>query len=314
METHNAHIVDNRFPSTEDLRVFVSVARHSSFVAASKELEMSTSYVTKRIRAVESLLGATLFHRTTRRVVVTEDGERVYHWAQRILDDADHLLDEINAKKTAPRGALRICSSFGFGRNIVAPALSSLVAEYPALQIRFEVFDRLVDITAEGFDLDVRVGDEIAPHYIARKLAVNHRILCASPAYLKVNGVPRTLADLANHQCLIIKERDHPFGHWQLRAGNREETVKVRGWLSTNHGEIATQWAVDGRGIVLRSLWDVSPLMEAGKLVQILPEYLQEANIWAVYPARLETSAKVRVCVEWLQQSLPQLTSIRSGR
>lgn len=270
---------------------------------------MSPAFVTKRIKAVEALLGASLFHRTTRRVVVSEDGERAYHWAQRILDDADHLLDEISTKRQAPRGSLRICSSFGFGRNIVGPALSTLVAEFPALQIRFEVFDRLVDIGAEGFDLDVRVGDEIAPHFIAKKLASNHRILCASPKYLKEHGTPRVLADLANHECLIIKERDHPFGVWKLRAGQKEESVKVRGWLSSNHGEIAVQWAVDGRGIVLRSTWDVYPLLKSGKLVQILAEYEQEANIWAVYPARLETSAKVRVCVEWLQQSLPLLTS-----
>lgn len=311
-----AHPVNNgkRFPDTQDLRVFVAVARQASFSAAAAELGVSAAYVTKRVKMVESLLGAGLFHRTTRRVVVSEDGERAFHWAQRILDDADHLLEEISSKRQAPRGTLRICSSFGFGRNIVGPALSALVAQYPALQVRFEVFDRLVDIGAEGFDLDVRVGDEIAPHHIARELAPNHRILCAAPAYLARHGTPRNLAEMANHQCLVIKERDHPFGIWKLRAGNKDESVKVRGWLSTNLGEIAVQWAVDGRGIVLRSAWDVRPLLDSGQLVQVLPEWRQEANVWAVYPARLETSAKVRVCVEWLQQTLPaSLISLRSG-
>ena len=109
------------------------------------------------------------------------------------------------------------------------------------------------------------------------------------------------MADLAAHDCLVIKERDHPFGVWRLRSGAQEESVKVRGPLSANSGEMAVQWAVDGRGIVLRSLWDVGAHLQAGRLVQVLPQWQQEANVWAVYPTRLERSAKVRVCVEFLQ-------------
>jgi LysR family transcriptional activator of dmlA len=298
-------------PSTEDLQVFVHVAHRSSFVSAAKDLGVSAAYVTKRVKVLEAQLGATLFNRTTRRVVVSEDGERTYHWAQKILDDVDHLVEEIGAKRKSPRGMVRICSSFGFGRNIVGPALSTLVERHPALQIRFEVFDRLVDVGAEGFDLDVRVGDEIAPHHIAKKLASNHRVLCAAPSYLKVNGVPKALQELANHNCLIIKERDHPFGVWRLRSGTKEESVKVRGSLSSNNGEIVVRWAVDGRGVILRSMWDVLPLLKSGELEQILPEWTQEANIWAVYPARLETSAKIRVCIEWFQESLSLETTYK---
>ncbi|WP_119157394.1 LysR substrate-binding domain-containing protein [Caldimonas tepidiphila] len=304
--SEQAGTVNEKAPSNEDLRVFIAVARKSGFAAAAQELGASPAYVTKRIRVLEAELGVKLFHRTTRRVVVTEDGERVYRWAQRILDDIDQLLQEVSATRRVPRGLLRICSSFGFGRNRVAPAISALVARHPTLQVRFEVFDRLVDIASEGFDLDVRVGDEIAPHLIARRLASNHRVLCAAPAYLARRGTPRALAELAQHDCLVIKERDHPFGVWTLRrgggGGSEAETVKVTGPLSSNHGEIALQWGVDGHGILLRSRWDVAPLLRAGRLVQVLPEYTQEANVWAVYPSRLGTSAKVRVCVEFLQE------------
>ncbi|MEG2977548.1 MAG: LysR substrate-binding domain-containing protein, partial [Comamonas sp.] len=236
----------------------------------------------------------------------TEQGERVYHWAQRILDEVEHLLQEVDVTRRQPRGLLRVSTSFGFGRNVVAPALSQLIAQYPALQLRLEVFDRIVDVAAEGFDLDVRVGDEIAPHLIARHLADNHRVLCAAPAYLQRRGSPRTIDELAGHDCLVIKERDHPFGVWKLRAGAQERSVKVTGPLSTNHGEMAVQWARDGHGIVLRSLWDVAADLQAGRLVQLLPEWRQEANIWAVYPTRLERSAKVRVCVEFLQEYFRQ--------
>ncbi|BEG75336.1 LysR substrate-binding domain-containing protein [Achromobacter xylosoxidans] len=290
-----------------DLRVFNAVVRASSFSRAAEDLGMSAAYVTKRIRLLEASLGTPLFHRTTRRVVVSEAGERVYHWAQRILDDVDHLVEEVGVTRREPRGLLRICSSFGFGRRVVAPALSAFVSRHPAVQVRFEVFDRLVDVAAEGYDLDVRVGDDIAPHVIARKLAANHRLLCAAPSYLAERGAPRKLDDLAAHDCLVIKERDHPFGVWRMRRGEREHTVKVRGPLSANNGEMVVQWAVDGRGIILRSAWDVGPLIAAGKLVPVLPQYRQEANIWAVYPSRLNASAKVRVCVDFLEAHLRQL-------
>ncbi|WP_416051490.1 LysR substrate-binding domain-containing protein [Cupriavidus basilensis] len=288
----------------EDLRVFIEVARKSSFAAAAEALGVSPAYISKRIQLLEAALAVKLFHRTTRRVVVSDDGERVYALAQRILDDVDHLYEEVSSARREPRGLLRVCSSFGFGRRVVAPAISELSMRYPALQVRFEVFDRLVDVATEGFDLDIRVGDEIAPHHIARRLGDNHRILCAAPAYLARRGRPRTLADLASHDCLVIKERDHPFGVWKLRSGingNTEQTVKVTGPLSSNHGEIVVRWAVDGRGIVLRSLWDVGPQLATGELEQILPECHQEANIWAVYPSRLTTSAKIRVCVEFFE-------------
>jgi LysR family transcriptional activator of dmlA len=294
----------NKLPDLGDLRVFVETARRASFARAADALGASAAYVTKRVRVLEQDLGVKLLHRSTRKVVVTEEGERIYQWAQQILDSVDGMVAEVDSSRAEPRGTLRISSSFGFGRRIVAPAISQLVARYPELNVRFELFDRLVDITSEGFDIDVRVGDEIAPHLIARRLASNHRVLCAAPAYLARRGMPRALAELSSHDCLIIKERDHPFGVWRLRAGTREEVIKVTGPLSSNNGEVVVQWAVDGRGILLRSLWDVAPLLDSGRLVQVLPEYVQEANVWAVYPAKLSTSAKLRVCVDWLQETL----------
>jgi len=294
----------NNSLENEDLRVFAMAARKASFAAAAAELGMSPAYVSKRIGILEDTLGVKLFHRTTRRVTITEDGERIYARAQAILDNLDQLFDEVAQQRSTPRGQLRISSSFGFGRNVVAPAIVKLQQHYPDLQVRFEVFDRLVDIVAEGFDLDIRVGDDIAPDLIARKLMANHRVLCAAPDYIARRGAPKSLQDLASHNCLAIKERDLPFGIWRLRGPAGDETVKVTGTLSTNHGEIALQWAMEGAGIVLRSLWDAQPHIDAGRLVQLLPDYRQDANVWAVYPQRLGSSAKVRVCVEFLEQYL----------
>jgi len=294
----------NKDIENSDLRVFAAVVRKSSFAAAAEELGMSPAYVSKRVAILEQALAVRLFHRSTRRVVVSADGEQVYARALAILSSLDALFDEVAERQGVPRGQLRVSSSFGFGRNVVAPAIAGLVAAHPALQVRFEVLDRLVDIVGEGFDLDIRVGEDIEPSLIARKLMSNHRILCAAPAYLARRGAPRTLAELAGHDCLPIKERDLPFGVWRLRRDADEEVVKVTGPLSTNHGEIALQWAVAGAGIVLRSLWDAQPHLDRGELVQVLPAYTQQANVWAVYPQRLASSAKVRVCVDFLEQHL----------
>lgn len=243
----------NNMPILSDLRVFVLVARRAGFAAAAEELGVSPAFISKRIALLEKALDVSLLHRTTRRVAITEDGERIYEWAQRILNDVDQMMDELSEVRQAPQGMLRVVSSFGFGRRFVAPALSALAREYPQLELRLDVSDRLVDLVSEGFDLDIRIGDDIAPNLIARKLADNQRILCASPAYLQRHGVPKSVAELAGRACLVIKERDHPFGLWRLQGPGGEETVKVTGALASNHGEIVHQWCLDGQGVALRS-------------------------------------------------------------
>lgn len=305
-------------PSHDDLRVFTVVARRAGFSAAAEELGVSPAYVTKRIRLLEQALGTPLLLRTTRRVSVTEAGERVYRHALQVLDELDHLVQAVGRSREEPRGLLRLCSSFGFGRRRVAPAISALVERHPGLAVRFEVVDRLVDPVAEGYDLDVRVGDEIAPNLIAHRLVENHRVLCAAPAYLaRAGGAPRTPAELSQHACLVIKERDHPFGVWRLQGpGGATATAKVTGPLSTNHGEVGVQWALDGRGIVLRSWWDIADAVDAGQLQQLLPGWHQPASVWAVTPQRLANSAKVRVAVEFLREWLARDDEggLRNGR
>ncbi|MEB0090191.1 LysR substrate-binding domain-containing protein [Pseudomonas sp. CCI4.2] len=295
-------------PLPEDLRVFLTVIRKAGFAAAADELGLSPAYVSKRIQILESTLATRLLHRTSRRVSLTEDGERVQRWAVRILEDFQLLHDELSEAHAEPRGRLHLCSSFGFGRNHVAPAISQLAELYPQLEIRLDLFDRVVDIVSEGFDLEIRVGDDIPGQHIGRRLITNRRVLCAAPDYLKRRGIPQTLSDLEGHDCLVLKERDNAFGHWQLERESGHESVHVSGPLSSNSGEIVLQWALDGRGVLLRSLWDVRPLLEQGRLVQVLNDYTQSANVWAVYPNRLANSGKLRACVEFLQHHFHQLS------
>lgn len=271
---------------------------------------MSPAFVSKRVRMLEEQLRVSLFHRTTRRVTLTDDGERLLALSSEILEKLDQLVSESGLSSDSLRGRLRICSSFGFGRKCVGPIISDLVAEHPELQVRFEVLDRVIDPGAENFDLDIRIGDEIAPHLIARKLASNSRLILASPEYLARHGEPERLADLSAHNCIAIKERDHPVGVWRMTKDGEEETANVNDALSTNNGEVAVEWALRGRGILLRSIWDVHEHLATGRLVQVLPAYSQPANVWAVYPPELRDTRKISTVVAFFKERLAGLTPI----
>jgi LysR family transcriptional regulator, transcriptional activator for dmlA len=277
---------------------------------ASKELGMSPAFVSKRVRMLEEQLKVSLFHRTTRRVTLTDEGERLLALSSEILEKLDQLVSESGLTAGSLRGRLRICSSFGFGRNHVGPIVADLVAAHPELQVRFEVLDRVIDPGAENFDLDIRIGDEIAPHLIARRLATNSRLIMASPDYIAAQGKPQRLSDLSGHNCIAIKERDHPVGVWKMRRDGREETVNVNDALSTNNGEIAVDWALRGRGILLRSIWDVHEHLAAGRLIRLLPEYSQPANVWAVYPPELRDTRKINTVVAFFKKRLGKLTPV----
>lgn len=291
-------------PLLEDLRLFCQVAHKTSFAATALELGISKAVVSKRIGMLEAALQVRLLHRTTRRVSVTDHGEIVRQWAQRILEDVEQMGEAVTQSKLQPQGVLRICSSSGFGRNRLGPALSQLARQYPDLKIQLELLDRPVDLLGEGFDLDIRIGVVHEPDLIAHRIASNQRVLCAAPAYLEQRGTPATLAQLREHDCIVIRERDQDGRRWKLQGPHGPETVKVDGPLSANNGEIVHQWALDGHGIILRSAWDVESSLAQGKLVRILPAYQQTADVWAVTTSRLSNSAKVRACVQFLQQWL----------
>ncbi len=299
--------IRDQLPLSEDLRVFLTVIRKQTFAAAAAELGQSPAYVSKRIGILERTLHARLFHRTSRRSSLTEDGQVTQRAAERILREGEALLDDLSTARRTPRGLLHICSSFGFGRNHVAPAIARLAEQYPELEVRLDVFDRVVDIVGEGFDLEIRVGDDLPSQHISKRLISNRRVLCAAPAYLARRGMPTGLKDLEQHDCLVIKERNNPFGIWQLEGDEQAHNIRISGPLSSNNGEIVLQWALHGRGILLRSVWDVGPMLECGELVRVLPHYSQSADVWAVYPQRVANSAKLRVCVEFMQQHFAQL-------
>lgn len=299
--------IRERLPLPEDLRVFLEVIRCGRFAGAARSLGVSPAYVSKRIGVLEASLGARLFHRNGAHGVLTEDGEITRRAAEQVLDQLGSLSDALSDARRTPSGRVAICSSFGFGRTHVAPAIARLAEAHPELELRLDLFDRAVDLVGEGFDLEVRVGDDLPGQHISRRLISNQRVLCAAPDYLRRRGTPKTLDDLARHDCLVIKERDNAFGIWDLERRGEIHRVRISGPLSSNSGEIVLQWAVQGRGILLRSIWDVGPMLRSGALVRVLPQHGQRADVWAIYPQRLALSARLRVCVEFLERHFSRL-------
>ena len=291
----------NNKAQLEDLNLLCIVARNNSFAETARQLGVSKAVISKRIALLEAAVQERLFHRTTRSVLLTTQGEIVHHWAQRILEDVTLMGEAISREKAAPAGLLRICSSTGFGRSRLGPAISALARRHPQLEIQLELFDRPVDLIEEGFQLDIRIGHVHEANVIKRRIARNRRILCAAPAYLERFGTPLTPSELKHHRCIPIRERDQDFGRWELDGPDGPVAIKVSGPLSANNGEIVRQWACDGHGIILRSTWDISDELAAGRLIPVLPDFCQPADVWAVYPSRLSVSAKVRVCVEFLE-------------
>jgi LysR family transcriptional activator of dmlA len=288
----------------QDLRVFIHAARRASFAAAAQELGASPAYVSKRIALLEDTLKVKLFHRTTRNVTVTERGELMLAWAQRVLDVYEQLDGALEDTQTEIRGGLRIAASSGLGRNHVAPVLSELVKMHPGLEIDLEILDRSVDLVNEEIDIDVRVGDVREHYLIPHNLARGRRILCASPEYLRMRKEPESIADLARHSCLLIRERNETFGRWSLQGADGTRNVRVSAALASNHGDVIKRWALEGHGIMLRSYWDVAESLSRGDLVHLLRKFWQPADVWAVTKIRSDNSAKTRVCIRHLRNRL----------
>lgn len=258
--------------------------------------------MSKRVALLERSLGVKLLRRTTRKVSLTDEGEKVLAWAQRILDDVEDMREDVARGAGDPQGPVRICASARLGREVVAPALSRLKQRYPAMEVWLELLDRRVDLVGESFHLDVRAGEVAEPHLIGHLIAENARILCAAPSYLLAHGSPALLAEVAKRDCVLLREREEPIGLWRMTGPAGTETVRASGSLASNDIDVVLRWAHDGHGIVMSSQWLLAPSLASGKLVRLLPQWQQSANIYAVSTTRSAQSAKVRLCVAALRE------------
>lgn len=289
--------------AVSDLAFFALLLKEGSMVAVARELGVTPPVVTKRLAALEQRLGVRLLNRTTRRMSVTHEGELYLTNGARILADIEELELQVASSRAAPKGLLRVNATIGFGRRHIAPAVSDFAQLYPEVEVQLQMTDRPLNLADTAFDVGIRIGELPDTRLTARRIAANRRLLCASPLYLARAGTPATPQDLQRHDCIIIREDYAAYGAWQLGNGRRQETVKVRGTLSTNDGETAVAWALAGHGILMRSQWDAAPYLRSGRLCAVLEEWtLPQADIYAVYPERLNLSAKVRAFIDFLAE------------
>lgn len=291
-------------PLLADLKVFCTVVGCGNFVNTAAQLGASPAYVSKRIAVLEAQLNVKLFHRSTRRMVLSQDGEMVYTSARKVLADMELLSTNLASNRNEPAGMLRISTSPRIGRSQVARVLSLLGNAYPRLDIWLELTDRAVDLIGEGFDIDIRVGEPPQQELIGHLLARGSRILCAAPSYLAAHGTPTKLDDLLTHECMVARYRELSLGVWRLIGSDGPVSVKVQGRYGSNQGEIVLDWAVEGHGIVLLSEWDVAQEIATGKLVRILTDYHTPADLWAMTGTRASNSARVTACVAFLKEHL----------
>lgn len=287
--------------SSDHMQFFATLMRCGSLSAAARELQVTPPAVSKRLVQLEQRLGVRLLSRTTRRIGLTAEGETYLAHARHILAEIDAAERELRGAAERPRGRLRVNATLGFGRMHVAPLIASFARDCPEVEVQLQLSAGPPPLTEDAFDVCVRFGEPPDARVVARLLAPNRRLLCASPAYLAKHGKPRTPAELAGHATIAIRQGDEAYGVWRLRQGRRTETVKVHGGLSTNDGEVAVQWALAGHGVVLRAEWDIARYLRSGRLRQVLPQWqTPPADIYAVYPVQVQAAARVRVFVEHL--------------
>ncbi|WP_144143289.1 LysR family transcriptional regulator [Paraburkholderia sp. BCC1884] len=289
--------------SVSDLSFFVQLVRHGSLSALARELGITPPAVTTRLARMEQRLGVRLLNRTTRRISVTQEGEMYLATGAQILAELEELDRSVSSRRAVPRGLLRVNATFGFGRRHIAPVISAFSRQFAEVEVQLTLTDRAMKLTDEAYDVGIAFGQMPDSRLVARKIAPNRRFLCASPDYLARAGTPATPRDLQRHQCIVLRESDAAYGTWHLHRGRKQETVKVRGGLSTNDGETALSWALDGHGVLMRSEWDARAHLQSGALQMVLPEWsLPSADVFAVYGERLTLSAKVSAFVDFLAE------------
>ncbi|MGE8566930.1 MAG: LysR family transcriptional regulator [Achromobacter sp.] len=286
---------------SSELQLVVELARAGGMSAAARQLDVTPAAVSKRLAQIEARLGVRLFNRSTRRLSLTAEGEVYLESARRILDEIEDLDQLIASRQDSPRGRLKVNAPLGFGRSYIAPAIAEFAQKYPDVTLQLQLTDSPADFVRDAFDVAIRFGDLPDTRLIARKIAPNRRLVCASPGYLKTHGVPTTPHDLARHQCIVLRQNEDAYSLWRFTHGRRSETVKVRGALSSNDGEVTLTWGLAGLGILQRAEWDLARYLRSGRLVRVLEDYaLPQADIYAVFPERHHLSAKVRIFVDFL--------------
>ncbi|MGP4029371.1 LysR family transcriptional regulator [Actinomadura sp. 3N407] len=292
--------------SMDDLWFFQVVASSETLTAASRELGCSLSVVSKRLSALERRLDVRLVQRGARRLVLTSEGERYAARTQAILDQVRELEDSLAGQSAELRGSLTVESTIGLGRAHVAPLLGEFASAHPGLHVQLETSALPLRPHRRTFDVAVHVGTPPDSSLRMRRLATNRRVPCAAPSYLAEHGAPAAIEDLAEHNCIVLRENESDYALWRFGDAARPRHVRVHGGLSSNDGDVVTDWALQGRGVIMRSEWHIGPYLERGELVRVLPHLpTPAADIYALHGDDGHVPRRVGRFIDHLASGLP---------
>lgn len=293
---------NNRMPlDLTDVSLFARVCATRNLSAAGREFGLSPAASSARLAQLERKLGARLLHRTTRQITLTQDGEAFLQEALTLLQAAEQAAASVGRASQRPEGLLRVAASASFGRQHLAPAIAPFLRQFPGIRLDLRLSDHVIDMTEHGIDVAVRIGALKDSALIAKKLAPNRVVLCATPAYLAAHGTPRTPQDLLQHECLAL----NGLSPWRFRndAGDTI-TVRIGGRLSSDNGEVLRDAALDGLGISMQSTWSVAEHLKSGRLVAVLKDFppATEIAVWAVYLNRNFLPPRTQAFIDYFSE------------
>lgn len=287
-----------------EMRVFAAVVDAGSFVRAADELDMSKAAVSRILSELEARLGVRLLHRTTRRLSLTTEGEVFVDRCKELLSAVEEAEAEVTERSGQAVGVLKVSVPVSFGILRLAPLWGGFLTAHPQIQLEITLSDRAVDLVEEGFDLAVRIARLESSSLVSRRLSATRMVLCASPRYLESHGTPRHPGDLADHVVLaysLLAAGDT----WEFQGPDGPVAVKVRPRMHTNSGDTCRAAALDDKGVVLQPSFLVGDDLQAGRLMELLPDYRShELGIYAVYPSRKHVLPKVRLMIDYLAHAL----------
>ncbi|SMC83514.1 LysR family transcriptional regulator [Primorskyibacter flagellatus] len=290
----------------ESLRVFVRVLELGSITSGGRDLRLTPAVASKRLKELEKRLGVRLFNRTTRSITPTEVGTVFYDEAKAVLRALESAEARVANFSATPRGAIRVTAPLGVGRRVVAPLVPEFSDMYPETEIRMRLSDRKVDLLADGLDIAFFVGEPSDSNMKLRKIADCKRVLCASPAYLSQFGTPQTPEDLLHgaHNCLLLRYPRSPEYYWTVETDLGPQKLEVRGKYDADDGDVLTDWALAGRGIVNKPRFDVRDHLASGRLVEVLEHTPPVQTMFGcLYPHKKLQDPKIRLFVEHISRN-----------
>lgn len=284
------------------IRLFVEAAQLGGLSVAGRKLGLSPAAASARLLKLEASLATRLFERTTRQLRLTDEGRLYLQHCRLALQSLDDARAALSSGKKEIRGKIRLSATSDFGRHVLSPWLDEFTARYPQVVPALLLSDSLSHLIGDEVDLVIRFGVPPDSSLIARPLAANHRVLCAAPGYLQRRGAPDHPQQLGDFDHIVAGQSGWS-SEWLLQRGEETALFKVpmEAARETNDGALARQWAIDGHGIVLKSIWDVSTDLKTGRLQRVLPEWQSaEAPVHALFPRNRYLAPRVRALLDFL--------------